>query len=81
MRDFVNEKDDGEIHFIDEEEWQKQEAIIFDAKNYYLKGITHNIENTSQVSVAISKLQGLTGNLRVLQSSTLEKIILKFRME
>lgn len=65
LRQFVDSKDFGEIAFIDEEVWQKSEAEIFDTRNYYLKGINHDYSDTSQISVVISKLQAMMGQLRV----------------
>ncbi|XP_021967257.1 leucine--tRNA ligase [Folsomia candida] len=64
LRQFVDSKDFGEIAFIDEEVWQKSEAEIFDTRNYYLKGINHDYSDTSQISVVISKLQAMMGQLR-----------------
>lgn len=66
MGDFVNAKDFGDILFVDDEEWATSEAKLFDARNYYLKGITHNYAETSQISVVVSRLQGLLGSLRVM---------------
>ncbi|CAL8135421.1 unnamed protein product [Orchesella dallaii] len=63
-RNFVDTKDFGDILFVDDEEWAASEAKIFDSRNYYLKGITHNYGETSQISVAVSRFQGLLGDLR-----------------
>lgn len=67
VRDFVAAKETEEdiIQFIDEDDWQKMEDEIFDARNYHLKLVTQNMEVTSQISVAITKLQGITTALRV----------------
>lgn len=65
MRNFVDLKDFGEILFADEDEWATSEAQLFDARNFYLKGITHNYAGTSQISVVVSRMQGLLGALRV----------------
>lgn len=65
LRQYVDAKDFGDIAFIEDDVWHKSEAEIFDARNYYLKGINHDYSDTSQVSVVISKLQALMGNLRV----------------
>ena len=43
----------------------KQEGTWFDARNFYLKGISFAMQQTQQLSVAISKMQGLTGALKV----------------
>ena len=43
----------------------KQEAIWSDARNFYLKGVTFGIHHSQHISVAISKMQGLTNALKV----------------
>ncbi|XP_076062094.1 leucyl-tRNA synthetase, mitochondrial [Oratosquilla oratoria] len=43
---------------------KKHEDYLFDSRNYYIKGVTHNFQVTHQLSVAISKMQGLTNSLR-----------------
>ncbi|XP_047001158.1 probable leucine--tRNA ligase, mitochondrial isoform X1 [Schistocerca americana] len=43
---------------------EEHEARLLDARNYYLKSITFNYNETYQLSVAISKMQGLTNSLR-----------------
>lgn len=35
-------------------------AYMFDSRNYFLKNVTHNIVKTQQLSIAISRMQGLT---------------------
>ncbi|XP_046634883.1 probable leucine--tRNA ligase, mitochondrial isoform X2 [Daphnia pulicaria] len=42
----------------------KQETIWFDARNFYLKGVTFGIHHSQHISVAISKMQGLTTALK-----------------
>lgn len=46
-------------------EFKEHEAQMFDSRNYYLKGVTFNYTTAFQLSVAISKMQGLTNSLRV----------------
>lgn len=48
-----------------EEEFKKQDDYLFDSRNFYLKGTTFNYYTSQQMSVAVSKLQGLTNSLRV----------------
>lgn len=48
-----------EIQFNDFEE------KLFDSRNYYIKGATFNYYTSQQMSVAVSKMQGLTNSLRV----------------
>ncbi|XP_069681431.1 probable leucine--tRNA ligase, mitochondrial [Periplaneta americana] len=45
-------------------EFKKHEDYMFDSRNYYLKGATFNYTTAFQLSVAISKMQGLTNSLR-----------------
>ncbi|XP_034191466.2 leucyl-tRNA synthetase, mitochondrial [Osmia lignaria lignaria] len=44
--------------FIDDD------AYMFDSRNYFLKTVTFNITDSQQLSVAISRMQGLTNSLR-----------------
>ncbi|RZF46887.1 hypothetical protein LSTR_LSTR008268 [Laodelphax striatellus] len=44
--------------------FDEQEAFVWDSRNFYLKGATYCYSFTHQLSVAISKMQGLTGSLR-----------------
>ncbi|XP_039275839.1 probable leucine--tRNA ligase, mitochondrial [Nilaparvata lugens] len=44
--------------------FDEQDAFIWDSRNFYLKGATFCYSYTHQLSVAISKMQGLTGSLR-----------------
>lgn len=41
-------------------EYTKHDAYMFDSRNYFLKNVTFNIVDSQQLSVAISRLQGLT---------------------
>ncbi|ODM87586.1 Leucine--tRNA ligase, partial [Orchesella cincta] len=74
-RNFVDTKDFGEILFVDDEEWAASESKIFDSRNFYLKGITHNYGETSQISVAVSRLQGLLSDLRAVPIKYLKESI------
>uniref|UniRef100_A0A1B0D600 leucine--tRNA ligase n=1 Tax=Phlebotomus papatasi TaxID=29031 RepID=A0A1B0D600_PHLPP len=42
----------------------EEEAKLSDARNYYVKGATFHFRHTHQISVAISKMQGLTNSIR-----------------
>lgn len=35
-------------------------AYMFDSRNYFLKNVTYNIVKSQQLSIAISRMQGLT---------------------
>ncbi|KAL0101395.1 hypothetical protein PUN28_018905 [Cardiocondyla obscurior] len=39
-------------------------AYMFDSRNYFLKNVTFNIVESQQLSVAISRMQGLTNSLQ-----------------
>ncbi|XP_017777824.1 PREDICTED: probable leucine--tRNA ligase, mitochondrial [Nicrophorus vespilloides] len=47
-----------------QDEFRAQEDYMFDSRNYYVKGATFNYCDSQQISVAISKMQGLTNSLR-----------------
>ena len=58
-----------------EEEKTKYENLINDNRNFYLKGVTFNIHHSQQISVGISKMQGLTNSIRVTQEGYSSKIL------
>lgn len=41
----------------------KDDEYMFDSRNYFLKMVTFNIIKSQQISVAISRMQGLTNRL------------------
>lgn len=43
----------------------EHETKLFDSRNFYASGATFNYISSHQLSVAISKMQGLTNSLRV----------------
>lgn len=49
----------------------KQEGTWYDARNFYLNGVSFAIQQSQQLSVAISKMQGLTTVLKVFYSTNL----------
>lgn len=57
--EFNENFDKSNQKFIEEDE------KLFDARNFYVKGVTFNFKHTHQLSVAISKMQGLTNSIRV----------------
>jgi leucyl-tRNA synthetase len=69
MRSFLNIRSNLENMVsdavMDTPEFKEHEAQMFDSRNYYLKGVTFNYTSSFQLSVAISKMQGLTNSLRV----------------
>ncbi|EFN67462.1 Probable leucyl-tRNA synthetase, mitochondrial [Camponotus floridanus] len=48
-------------------------AYMFDSRNYFLKNVTHNMVKTQQLSIAISRMQGLTNSLRKVSIECLRK--------
>lgn len=46
------------------EKLDNENKYLYDTRNYYIKGVTFNITGSQQLSVAISKMQGLTNSLR-----------------
>lgn len=46
-------------------DFEEQERILWDARNYYLSGATFHFKYTQHISAAISNMQGLTNFLRV----------------
>lgn len=54
---------------ISETLFKEQEDFLFDSRNYYIKGATFNYCASQQISVAISKMQGLTNSLRKASAS------------
>jgi len=50
---------------IDLSKFQQDEIKLYNERNYYVKKTSSNFRKSYQLSVAISKLQGLTNALRV----------------
>lgn len=50
---------------VNSSEFQSEDEKLFDARNFYVKGATFNFRHSHQLSVGISKMQGLTNSLRV----------------
>lgn len=55
------------------EKFKKEDEYMFDSRNYYIKGVTFNIVTSQQISVAMSKMQGLTNSLRKTSRLCLER--------
>nr|CAD7260236.1 unnamed protein product [Timema shepardi] len=67
MRNFLNERSTlstGVKCLPNSPEFEKDEAWMFDNRNFFVKGVTFQISVTFQLSVAISRMQGLTNSLR-----------------
>ena len=50
-------------------DFDEQEKILWDARNYYLSGATFHFKYTQHISAAISNMQGLTNFIRVSASN------------
>ncbi|XP_050294862.1 leucine--tRNA ligase, mitochondrial [Anthonomus grandis grandis] len=49
---------------ISDDKYKAQEDYLWDSRNYYVKGASFNYVISQQISVAISKQQGLTNSIR-----------------
>lgn len=65
LQDFRQIRSEPPIDNIDENELKEHNAKLWDSRNYFLKEATFNYKYTHQLSVAISKMQGLTNSIRV----------------
>ncbi|XP_073977895.1 leucyl-tRNA synthetase, mitochondrial [Rhodnius prolixus] len=60
MDSFLDARKQGICEVMSLEEEQR----LFDARNFYVKGTTFNYGTSHQLSVAVSKMQGLTNSLK-----------------
>ncbi|CAL7945583.1 unnamed protein product [Xylocopa violacea] len=51
----------------------EDELYMFDSRNYFLKTVTYNIIKSQQLSVAISRMQGLTNSLCKVSTECMKK--------
>lgn len=67
LQDFQSAREDSSAEVVDtgSDSFVAEDAKLFDARNFYVKGATFNYRHAHQLSVAISKMQGLTNSLRV----------------
>jgi leucyl-tRNA synthetase len=63
VHDFLRARDMIE-NLEKEDEFEEQEAKLLDAVNYFTSGATFNYKYSHQLSVAVSKMQGLTNSIR-----------------
>ncbi|XP_072394523.1 probable leucine--tRNA ligase, mitochondrial [Diabrotica undecimpunctata] len=49
---------------LPEDQFKTHDNYMYDSRNYYVKGVSYNYLITQQISVAVSKQQGLTNSLR-----------------
>ncbi|XP_060534857.1 probable leucine--tRNA ligase, mitochondrial [Cylas formicarius] len=64
VREFLKTRGGAPPPPLSEEEFERHEADLRDARNYYVRGATFNYAISQQLSVAVSKQQGLTTRLR-----------------
>ncbi|XP_045584037.2 probable leucine--tRNA ligase, mitochondrial [Procambarus clarkii] len=67
VSDFIRirkNKEESNGMSLSSEEAQEHDKFLWESRNRYLQSITFHFEHTHQLSVAISYMQGLTGNLR-----------------
>jgi len=63
IREFTYYKEKTEYVIEDDDDWKQCEDSIFDKRNYYLRQIIHNYEKTYQISIVVSRLQGVINYL------------------
>ncbi|EFN89647.1 Probable leucyl-tRNA synthetase, mitochondrial [Harpegnathos saltator] len=77
VRQFKYERDNMSLEELQTKSthpmFAEHDAYMFDSRNYFLKNVTHNIVDTQQFSVAISRMQGLTNSLRKVHIECLRK--------
>ncbi|KAJ8963763.1 hypothetical protein NQ314_005396 [Rhamnusium bicolor] len=65
IRDFLNHRNNLPP-MISEDQFRSHDDYMFDSRNYYIKGTSFNYLIAQQLSVAISKQQGLTNSIRII---------------
>ncbi|GAB1862264.1 leucine--tRNA ligase [Camponotus japonicus] len=77
VKQFKSERDCISLEELQNEptnpKYVEHNAYMFDSRNYFLKNVTHNIVKTQQLSIAISRMQGLTNSLRKVSIECLRK--------
>ncbi|KAL6422544.1 hypothetical protein ACFW04_010651 [Cataglyphis niger] len=77
VKQFKIERDNMSLEQLQSEptnpNYVKHNAYMFDSRNYFLKNVTYNIVKSQQLSIAISRMQGLTNSLRKVNIECLRK--------
>lgn len=64
MKTFVDYRNNVSLEELQTEltdpKFIKDDEYMFDSRNYFLKTVTFNVTESQQLSVAISRMQGLT---------------------
>ncbi|XP_066156838.1 probable leucine--tRNA ligase, mitochondrial isoform X2 [Euwallacea fornicatus] len=63
IQDFIKHRNEPPP-MIAEDKFKAQEDFLWDSRNYYIKGASFNYVISQQMSVAVSKQQGLTNSIR-----------------
>ncbi|KAJ8925000.1 hypothetical protein NQ315_001165 [Exocentrus adspersus] len=63
IRDFLKHRN-ALPQMIPEDQFRSHDDYMFDSRNYYVKGASFNYLISQQLSVAVSKQQGLTNSIR-----------------
>lgn len=77
VKQFKSERDNMSFEELQSEPtnptYVEHDAYMFDSRNYFLKSVTFNIVKSQQLSIAISRMQGLTNSLRKVNLECLRK--------
>ncbi|XP_050463101.1 probable leucine--tRNA ligase, mitochondrial isoform X1 [Cataglyphis hispanica] len=77
IKQFKIERDNMSLEQLQSEptnpNYVKHNAYMFDSRNYFLKNVTYNMVKSQQLSIAISRMQGLTNSLRKVNIECLRK--------
>ena len=64
VKQFKSERDSMSLEELQSESTNpthaEENAYMFDSRNYFLKNVTFNMVKSQQLSIAISRMQGLT---------------------
>jgi hypothetical protein len=78
LHDMRQTRDTCDVAFKKTSEFLEEDEKMFDARNYYVSGATFNYKYSHQLSVGISKMQGLTNSIRVSYDVLLEVAAITF---
>ncbi|KZC11763.1 putative leucine--tRNA ligase, mitochondrial [Dufourea novaeangliae] len=77
MKSFINCRNNISLEELQakptDPKFEDDDAYMFDSRNYFLKTVTFNITGSQQLSVAISRMQGLTNSLHKVCSECMQK--------
>ncbi|XP_076292718.1 leucyl-tRNA synthetase, mitochondrial [Lasioglossum baleicum] len=77
MKTFMDYRNNVSLEELQEKsidpKYEADDAYMFDSRNYFLKSATFSITDSQQLSVAISRMQGLTNSLRKVCTDCMKK--------